>query len=126
MTPAPASMKVTFAPVKELIVHEAVEISYEDLLRERVTPAGTMPLYWCSGILFTFSSVPMTRDIVRDYLDGKIHWMEAHYTSMRDYQPVLEFNDDQYKSMGAYKVRVIDTSKSALHAEFVKWLKKRN
>lgn len=114
-------VKVSFAPINELIIHEVVKIDHDDLLRERVTPAGIMPLYWCSGVLFSFSSVPMTRDILKDYLQGKIHWMEVHYSEMKAYQPILELHDEQYSATP--KVRVIDTSKSALHGDFIRWLK---
>ncbi|MDE1810696.1 MAG: hypothetical protein KGH66_01495 [Candidatus Micrarchaeota archaeon] len=114
-------VKITFAPIKELIIHEAVKVSYDDILRERVTPSGTVPLYWSEGMLFSFSSVPMTRDIVKDYLQGTIHWMEVHYTDMKEYKPVLDLKDQNYG--GELKIRVIDTSKSALHSEVAKWLK---
>lgn len=117
-------VNVTFSPVKELVIHEAVRIDLDDLLRERITPSGNMPLYWCDGVMFSFSSMPMTRDVIRDYLNGKIHWMEVHYTDARKYLPVVELNDEQYKAI--MKIRVIDTSKSSLHAEFIKWLKKQN
>ena len=116
-------VKVTYSPVKELVVHEAVRVGYEDLLMERITPAGNMPLYWCNGLLFSFSSVPMTKDIVKEYLNGIIHWMEIHYTEMRNYKPVLELNDENYKAM--MKIKVIDTTKSALHDDVTKWLKNK-
>ena len=116
-------VKISYAPINELVVHEAVKIDHEDLLRERVTPAGTMPLYWCDGTLFSFTSMPMTDDLVKDYLRGTIHWMEVHYTEMKKYQPILELNDEEYKA--TMKIRVIDTSRSGLHAEFIKWLKNK-
>ena len=106
------------------MVHEVVNVAYEDLFRGRVTPAGNMPLYWCDGILFSFSSMPMTKDLVKDYLQGTIHWMEVHYCKMDRYSEVLELNDDQYKA--TMKLRVLDTSKSSLHSDFVKWLKATN
>ncbi|MGC8669753.1 MAG: hypothetical protein ACP5TL_01205 [Candidatus Micrarchaeia archaeon] len=114
------AVKISYSPINELVVHEVVKLELDDLLRERITPSGNMPLYWCNGILFAFTSPPLTRDIMRDYLNGKIHWMEVHYTEMKKYDPVLELNDEQYKAI--LKIRVIDTSKSLLHLEFVKWL----
>lgn len=117
--------KINYLPAKELIVHEAVELSMDDLMRERITPAGNMPLYWCNGIVFSFSSLPMSEELTREYLQGKIHWMEAHYTRMKAYTPILELKDEQYGA-GSQKIRVIDTSKfSSLHSEFVEWLKTR-
>jgi len=112
--------KITYAPAQELIIHEIVEISKDDLLRERVTPAGTMPLYWCNGILFSFSSLPMTDDITKDYLKGKIHWLEVHFARMNSYVPVLALDEEEYKTK--MNVRIIDTSFSDIHKEFSKWL----
>jgi hypothetical protein len=115
--------KITYSPINEIVVHEIIELDRDDLFRERVTPAGNMPLYWCDGLLYSFSSPPMTRDIMKDYLEGKIHWMEVHFTKMYDYVPLIELNDDQYKA--TLKIRVIDTSKSELHKDFVKWIRKQ-
>jgi hypothetical protein len=114
-------IKITHAPLKEIVIHEYVSIPIDDLLRSRVTPAGSMPLYWCGGLVFTFSSMPWTRDIVKDYIEGKIHWMEVQYSVMDKYKPVLEIKDENYPQ--AQRVRVIDTSASALHTELAKWLK---
>ncbi len=116
-------IKISVSPVQELIIHEVVEVDYNDLLRERITPAGNMPLYWCDSILFSFSSLPMSDEVVKDYMNGKIHWMEVHYTPMNNYIPILELVDNDLKS--TFKIRNIDTSKSKLHKEFIKWLKSR-
>lgn len=114
-------VKISHSPIKELIVHEVVRIDYEDLMRERITPQANMPLYWCDGMVFSFTSMPMTRDLVKDYLNGTIHWMEVHYAEMKKYEPIVELNDEQYKA--TMRMRVIDTSRSALHSDFIKWLK---
>ncbi|MGI0100810.1 MAG: hypothetical protein ACREBH_03805 [Candidatus Micrarchaeaceae archaeon] len=116
-------VKISYSPIKELVVHEAVKVDFDDLMRGRITPAGNMPLYWCDGVVFSFNSMPMSRDIIRDYLQGTIHWMEVHYSDMKKYEPVLELNDEQYKA--TIHVRVIDTSRSSLHNEMIKWLKSR-
>jgi hypothetical protein len=114
--------KITYAQAKELVVHEAVSVGMEDLMRGRITPQGNMPLYWCNGIVFSFSSMPMNEQMTKEYMEGRIHWMEAHYAVMDRYAPIVELRDEQYGA--AQKIRVIDTSKfSSLHADFVKWLK---
>lgn len=117
-------VKINYSPAKELIVHEAVSLTMDDLMRERITPQGNMPLYWCGGIVFSFSSMPMTEELAKEYLQGRIHWMEAHYSEMANYTPIVELKDEQYGA--AQKIRVIDTSKfSSLHNDFVKWLKEK-
>ncbi len=114
-------VRITFEPTNEVVIHDVVSVGVDDLLRERVTPAGTMPLYWCNGILFSFSSLPLTDEIVKDYVRGKIHWLEVHYTKMPDYKPVLSLNEEEYK--GTVNVRIIDTSRSNVHSDLTKWLK---
>ncbi|MGA3021000.1 MAG: hypothetical protein ABSD68_03570 [Candidatus Micrarchaeales archaeon] len=114
-------LHITFAPASELVVHEVVEMPSNDLLLERITPAGNMPLYWCNGIVFSFSSLPMSDDVVKEYLKGKIHWLEVHFARMEKYVPIISFESEEYKS--TMNVRVIDTSTSSLHKEFIKWLK---
>jgi len=116
-------ISITYAPIHEIIVHEIVKVELEDLKRERVTPSGTLPLYWCSGIIFSFSSLPMSRKVLDDYLDGRIHWMEVHFSQMKEYSSSIELKDEQHYS-GKIEIRVIDTSKSNVHQEFIKWLKK--
>ena len=114
-------VKITFSPATELVVHEVVEMEKDALLLERITPSGNMPLYWCGGIVFSFSSVPMTEEIVREYLRGRIHWLEVHFARMEKYVPAISFEPEEYKS--TMTVRVIDTSASLLHKEFIAWLK---
>lgn len=114
-------VKIIFSPAAELVIHEAVEMKKDDLLLERITPAGNMPLYWCNGIIFSFSSLPMTDDIVKEYLKGRIHWLEVHFARMDKYVPVISWESQEYKS--TMNVRVIDTSSSAFHNEFIAWLK---
>jgi len=114
-------VKITFAPATELVIHEVVEVTRDDLLLERITPQGNLPLYWCNGILFSFSSVPMTEEIIKEYLKGRIHWLEVHYTRMDKHVPVISFESSEYKS--TMNVKVIDTSASELHRQFIVWLK---
>jgi hypothetical protein len=114
-------VKITYEPANELVLHDLMSVDKDDILRSRVTPAGTMPLFWCDGILFTFSSPPFTDDVVKDYLKGKIHWIEMQYTKMDSYVPVLQLSEEEYKTQ--MNVRIIDTTKSKLHRELIKWLK---
>ena len=113
--------RITYSPAEELVIHEIVEVTKDDLLRERVTPQGTMPLYWVNGFLFSFSSLPMTDEVTKDYLKGKLHWLELHYAKMDKYMPMLTLDEEEYKQK--LNIRVIDTSFSNIHQELSKWLK---
>ncbi len=116
------AVKISYDPLKEVVIHEHIMVPMDDMLRSRITPAGNMPLYWCGGVLFTFSSMPWSKEIVKDYLSGKIHWVEVQYTRMDKYKPVVELKDENYGGQGQ-RIRIIDTSASSLHMELAKWLK---
>ena len=88
-------VRISFSPAEELVVHEVVEMGKEVLLLERITPAGNMPLYWCGGIVFSFSSIPMTDEVVKEYLKGRIHWAEVHFARLEKYVPVITFESVQ-------------------------------
>jgi hypothetical protein len=116
-------VKISFSPIKELVVHDIFKMDYEDLVRGNITSMGVMPLYWCDGILYRFASLPMSRELSRQYLDGTVHWAEVHYSeNAGEYKPLMEIKDENYQG-GYLKVRVIDMSSSQLHKDFIKWLK---
>lgn len=114
-------VRITYEPTNEIVIHDVISVGIDDLLRGRVTPAGTMPLYWCNGILFAFSSMPLTDDVIKDYMRGKLHWLEVQYARMPEYKAVLSLSEDEYKA--TMNIRIIDTSKSAVHNDLTKWLK---
>ena len=116
-------VKVSYSPIKELVVHDIFRMDYDDLIRGNITPMGVMPLYWCDTILYRFNSLPMSRELSKQYLEGTIHWSEVHYTdNIKEYSQIMEVKDENYPG-GSLKVRVINMSKSALHRDFIKWLK---
>lgn len=113
-------VKINFSPITELVVHDIIKTDIDEILRRSMTPNGSMPLFWCDGILLSFTSLPPTKDVIRDYLQGKIHWAEVRFTELRNYQPMVELHEEQYM-----KARVIDTSDNDVHQSFVKWVKTR-
>ncbi len=112
------NVSVTYSPIKELVVHDVIKTDLKELIRSRTTPQGNMPLYWCDGVLFGFTSLPPTKDVIKDYLNGCIHWMEVKDTEMKDYKKEVEANDEQY-----LKTSVVNTDTNAVHKSFIRWLK---
>ncbi|MDE1850264.1 MAG: hypothetical protein KGH54_00520 [Candidatus Micrarchaeota archaeon] len=113
--------KITYLPAQELIIHDVIALPKEDMLRANVTPNGNMPLYWCDGILYSFSSPPATEEVISEILKGKIHWLEVRYAKMEKFQNMLSLNEDEYKA--TMNFRVISTDKFDLHKDFIRWLK---
>lgn len=111
-------VNIIYSPIKELVVHDVIKSEMKDLIRSRVTPQGNIPLYWCGGVLFGFNSLPPTKDVIKEYLGGRIHWMEVQYAEMAEYRKEVEAGDEQY-----LKTSVVNTNANAVHRSFVSWLK---
>ncbi|MGC8687869.1 MAG: hypothetical protein ACP5RQ_00500 [Candidatus Micrarchaeia archaeon] len=113
-------VSINFSPINEIVLHEVISTDKDELIKSRVTPAGNFPLYWCNGILFAFSSLPWTDEIVSDFLKGRAHWAEIRFTKLDKYQPLLELNEETYKT--TIKISVINTSGSSTHQAVTNWL----
>ncbi len=111
-------VNIVYSPIKELVVHDVIKSDMKELIRSRVTPQGNMPLYWCGGFVFGFTSLPPTKDVIKEYLEGRIHWMEVQYAEMSEYRKEVEANDEQY-----LKTSVINTDTNAVHKSFAGWLR---
>jgi hypothetical protein len=79
-------VKVTFSPYKELVIHEVIMQDgtglYEDMVRQALaTPAHAEPtVHWAEGIAFVVSLVPPTEDVVKESLEGRVHYAAVMYT----------------------------------------------
>ncbi len=116
-------IEVKEEPIKEIVIHYKVEDNIENLIISRITPTGVLPLFWCDGIVYYFSSAPLQDEVLSDYIkNNRVHWTEIHYAKMSNYQPTITLNDDILNNQ--IKVRVIDLSNSELHKAVAAWLKK--
>ena len=73
-------VKVLFKPNSELVVHEVIEEEasrfFEEIIRQQLAgPAHVQPtVNWIDGVAFVISPMPATDDIVKENLDGRIHF----------------------------------------------------
>ena len=114
-------VKVTIKPWEEVIIHESVQLSYEDLIKRSslgVQPGGlSPPLRWAEGILFANEGMPPTDEIVREQLQGKIHWSAVTWALMPQYKNVIPILDI------SAKIPVINVSETNILCEVAKALK---
>ena len=117
--------KITYTPWNEIVVHEVKESSVQQFLEGIVTQlaaqgqVGVVPaVSWVDGIAFVFGAFPDTPEVVKDKLDGKIHFALVNFTRM-SYQPekkVTVGNRD-------YIVRMIKAEENPDFVNLVSFLK---
>lgn len=87
-------VKVSVKPWKEIIVHEVIHHKIRDLVRLRILGIreGSLaqPLLWAEGVVFSRSAMPPTEDVIREQLQGIIHFSAVEWAIMPTYKKVLK------------------------------------
>lgn len=79
-------VKVVFRPNTELIVHEVIEEEsskfFEEIIRQMLaSPVHVQPtVNWIDGVAFVISPMPATDDIIKENLEGKVHFSAVMFT----------------------------------------------
>lgn len=117
-------VKITIKPWEEVIIHESVHYSLEDLLRTHsmgVQPGGLAnPLTWAEGVVFKASAMPPTDEIVREQLQGKIHWSSVEWALMPEYKNVIVIQDINAK------IPIVNVTATAILCEVARVLKEQS
>jgi len=116
-------VKVTFTPSEELIIHESIQHSLSDLIKlcsVGVPPGGLAgPLSWAEGVVFRFSRMAPTDQIVRELLQGKVHWNVVEWALMPQYKHVILIEEINAK------IPVINVCTTTILCEVAKALKEQ-
>ena len=81
--------RISFEPVEEIVVHQILEYDnktfFEDVMRQNLS-AGQLSVIptvnWIDGIAFSIWRFPDTDDVVREALEGKIHYFAVSFTRL--------------------------------------------
>lgn len=105
---------------KKIIIHEVVKFPLQHFLSGHslgVSEGGIgRPLIWVDSIIFDKAGLPDTDDIIREKLEGKLHWNFLHYTILEKYQP-------EFKVAGNIRIPVVNVSDNETFKEMAKWIK---
>ena len=109
-------------PINEIIIHELVKFnSLDDFLNVKTSnvPQGNSatPVRWADGILYEPQGFPPTAEIIKDQIDGKIHFAAIEYTEMPQYKPYLKNETNNVT------LPIIDMSHNAATKQIAVWLK---
>jgi hypothetical protein len=85
-----------------------------------VQPGGlAAPINWAEGIAFQHVGMPPTDEIVREQLQGKIHWNLIRWALMPEYKDVIPIKDINAK------VPVINVTANKILCEVARALKEK-
>jgi len=116
-------IKVTFKPWEEVIIHESIYYSFGDIVKFvslGVQPGGlAQPLRWAEGVVFLNAGMPPTDEIVREQLEGKIHWNSVSWALMPECQPFIPIGDINAK------IPIVDVSKNSILCTVARALKEQ-
>ena len=78
-------------PRKKVIIHEYSSYDSIDSLVRGVfggAPPGAIigPLRWVNGVVLSHNPFPMTDEIVRELLEGRLHWNHVSFAPLEEYQ----------------------------------------
>jgi hypothetical protein len=116
-------VKITFKPWEEVIVHESISYTLEDLVKLcsiGVQPGGmTAPLHWAEGVIFRLGHMQPTDEVIKEQLQGRIHYGAVEWAFMPQFKNVILISEINAK------IPVIDVSKNAILRDVAKALKEK-
>jgi hypothetical protein len=81
--------KISYEPVEEIVVHQILEYDnkmfFEEVMRQNLSQQITMipTVNWIDGIAFSVWRFPDTDDVVREALEGKVHYFAVSFTRLQ-------------------------------------------
>lgn len=88
-------VKVTFRPMKEIVIHEAIQHELKDFIKIRITglkeEVVARPVVWAEGVVFSRNIYPPTEEVVKDGLEGLIHFSSVEWALLPKYRRHLKF-----------------------------------
>jgi hypothetical protein len=80
--------KITYEPVEEIVVHQILEYDnktfFEEVMRQNLSQQITVipTVNWIDGIAFSIWRFTDSDDIVKEALEGKVHYFAVSFTRL--------------------------------------------
>ena len=116
-------VKITYEAWKEIVIHEIMKYSFEELVKTHIVgiPPGSTaaPLTWARGVVFSRKHMSPTEDVMREELQGKIHYSNISYALMPKYCEV--YMDRQTN----VTIPIVNVSETKILCDLAEWLTER-
>ncbi|RLI46800.1 hypothetical protein DRO64_00340 [Candidatus Bathyarchaeota archaeon] len=114
--------EVIYQPRKQIIIHEySYYDTVEDLIRGTFAgaPPGVTagPLRWVDGIVLRHTTYPMTDTVVKELIEGRVHWDHVAFAPMEEYRPTIHLEDMQIT------VKIANVSANPIFQTIAKFIK---
>jgi len=117
-------VRITYKPWDEIIIHETIEHSLDDLIKllSVGAPPGSLghALLWANGIAFTHEGMPMTADVSREQLLGRVHWSNVRFAPMSEYKDFLLIKETNVR------IPIIDVSNNPILKIAAEWMSQQS
>lgn len=113
-------VKISYMPVKELIILEMVEYSLRELADTcalLIEAGRPVVLNWAEGVAFHHQPLPFnTKELMKERLRGRIYWASVIYSPMPEYQSIIK--------VGTRDIPVLATPNPVLK-QVARWMRNR-
>jgi len=114
-------VEVVYEPWQKVVIHESIQYPLDDLVKMRSlgVPAGGLGqhLLWAEGIAFFQSAMPPTDDVIKEQLQGKVHWSAVEWALMPEHQNVVVIKETNVR------IPIINVSTNPVMRTVAKWLR---
>ena len=115
-------VKVSFKPWEEVILHESIQYTLQNLvtIRSLGVPTGQIGgrLLWAAGIAFNHNGMAPTREVIKEKLEGRLHWSSVEWALMPEFKPFIEITQTKVR------IPIINVSSNDILLDVAKWLEK--
>ena len=120
-------VKVTFKPWEEIVIHDSIQYELDDLvslLSVGVQPGGLgSPLNWAQGVAFRHISMHPTDEVIREELQGRLHWSSVTWALMPKYKnPIVIPTVTRARAL---EIPIFNVSTNTILCDVAKALKKQ-
>jgi hypothetical protein len=120
--------KFTYKPWNEVVIHEIIESKPEDLfasiVRQTIASSGvgiTPSVNWVDGIAFVESQFADSDEVVREKLNGVVHYSSLEFARVPEYRSEIQVN----VGGGLYPIRLQKVDTNPIFVELARYLMER-
>ena len=114
-------VKFIYEPWKTVVIRSIVQYDLKMLihLHGLGVQSGQLgrPINWANGVAFKHTLMSPTEKVIKEQIQGKIHWTQLRFAFMSKHQPLFEIPD------GKIRIPILNLSDNELFRELAEWIK---